>query len=106
MGAAAKRRWLRFGLGGLLLFVLAAAFCVHLTLTLRTLRQRENAHRLYPIVATYSNVGEEAKPPLFWRLFGAQTTHVVSLRVEATEADVASVRRLFPEAKVVVLKED
>jgi hypothetical protein len=70
----------------------------------RAVRNREQAHRLYPIRATHRNRNDLNQPPLAWRLLGAAPVSVVSLADSATADDVAQVKRLFPEANVVVLK--
>jgi hypothetical protein len=85
--------------------VTVGAIAVYVTMALVAVRDRTKAHRDYPIRATWSNPEDNAQPPLLWRWLGAETTHVVSLDPIATERDLVNLKRLFPEARVQVLKE-
>jgi hypothetical protein len=100
-----NRRLLRFSLRVLLAFILVVAVGIHLASTLIHVRGRDQAHRVYPIVASYSDPGAK-QPPLVWRWLGATPVSVVSLGPAATDSDIAKLQRLFPEARIVVLKDD
>jgi hypothetical protein len=103
MGVDAKRRWFRFSLATLFALVLVGAIGLHVALAAIAVRNRGQVVRLYPIRATYTNQGEIAQPPLLWRMLGASAVSVVSLQNPATDAELAGVKRLFPEAHVCVI---
>ncbi|HEY1602923.1 MAG TPA: hypothetical protein VGG64_25180 [Pirellulales bacterium] len=84
--------------------VTLAALVVYMVAAYRSVKNREQAHRRYPIRATYRNRDDMSQPPLAWRVLGAAPQSVVSLAESATEDDVAQVTHLFPEANVLVLK--
>jgi len=100
---ATNHRWFRFSLATLLALVLVAAIGLHIALAAIVVRDRGQVARLYPIRATYTNQDEIAQPPLLWRMLGASAVSAVSLHRPATDAEVAGVKRLFPEAHVCVI---
>jgi len=100
---AEKRQWLRFSLATFLALVLVAGFGLHFALAAVIVRDRGQVNRLYPVRATYTNQGEIAQPPWLWRMLGASAVSVVSLHRPVSDADVARVKRLFPEAHVCVI---
>jgi len=102
---APKPRGFRFGLRTMLGVVTVGAIVVYMSMALIAVRDRTKAHRDFPIRATWSNPGDNAQPPLLWRLLGAETTHVVSLDPIATERDLVILKRLFPEAHIQVMDE-
>jgi hypothetical protein len=85
--------------------VLAAAVAVHLVSQLTLVRNRARAHLNFPIVASYTDPRPQ-QPPLLWRMMGAKPTSFVSLAPTATRSDLSQLQRLFPEAHVVVLRDD
>jgi hypothetical protein len=98
----ARRRWFQFGVATMLALVTLAAVGTYSISTMMIVRNREIAYRNYPIVAWYTDL-DPKQPPLFWRLLGANAVSVVSLNSSATDNDIASVKWLFPEARVVTL---
>lgn len=100
---APNRRWFRFSLRTLFAVVTVVAIAAYVVTVLSMVRQRAQAHQVYPIRATYTRPGDTKRPPFIWRLFGAETVHVVSLDPAGTNSDVENLKRLFPEAHVVIL---
>ncbi len=102
-----KRRF-QFGLRALLVAI--AFLCAILAwgiaeakVARQRVHERAQAPERLPIRSMYTDVGSVTRPPLVWRWFGASTVGNIGLSETASADEVAEVRRLFPEATVVVL---
>ena len=102
---APKRCWFRFSLRTLFVVVTMVAITVsYLVLQLNWLRQRREFHTDLKLCVAGEVRPNTRAPGLLW-LFGDYSYSKISLNTHsklppATEGDLATARRLFPEAEV------